>query len=68
MNDLIVFAIKYQKRIMGYRIDVATPLSKHCDWLEIVPLVVDAGSRMCALREGALYLPGFITMGHTNRA
>ena len=40
--------MKYQKKI-GHRIDVATPLSKHYIWLEIVLLVVHAGFRMCAL-------------------
>ena len=35
------------------------PLSKHCDWLEIVPLVVHAGSRMYALWERALYVGFF---------
>ena len=49
MNDLIVFAMKYQKKNRGHRIDLATLFSKHCDWLEIVPLVVHAGTRMCAL-------------------
>ena len=53
MNGLIDFAIKYHKK--GHQIDLATPLSKHSDWLEIVPLAVQAGSRMCALWEGALY-------------
>ena len=35
--------------------DLATPLLKSCDSLKIVPLVVHVSSRMCALREGALY-------------
>ena len=55
MNDSIVFSMKHPKKIIGHRIDLATPLSKHRDWLEIVPLVLHAGSRICALREGALY-------------
>ena len=41
--------MKYQKKKIGHRIDLATPLSEHCDSLEIVPVVVHAGSRMCAL-------------------
>ena len=33
-----------------------TPLSKHCNWLEIVPLMVQAGSRMFAVQDGPLYI------------
>ena len=46
---------------MGQRIDLATPLSKRCDWLEIVPSV-RSGARMFTVREKTLYTENSISL------
>ena len=42
-------------------------LSNHFDWLENAPHVVHAGSRICALREGALYNKHFLNSSSRTR-
>ena len=44
-----------KNKIIGHRIDLTTSLSKRCDWLEIVPLIVQPGSGMFALRQEPRY-------------
>ena len=56
MNDLIAFSMEYWKINNRTLNRSCYAPFEHCDWLEIVPLVMHAGTRMCALREGALYI------------